>query len=148
MPRPVLLLVVAVLGVGACGTSATQGGDGTDWGPLTVAEGPASGNEALLTGTLEITDECVFMRTGNDRTLLVWPSDQTHWSAASQTIRYTARGDVRLREGDRLSVGGGGWSIADAGQDDPKWAGSTEWASEPKPSCLTPSRWFVGSLAR
>ncbi len=140
-----VLVGVTVLSVGlnGCGSSEDAEG-GSRWGPLAVAEGEPSGNKALLSGTIEITDKCVFLRTGDDRGLLVWPSNGTEWEQDSRTIRYTAGGEVEVRDGDSFSVGGGGDSEAESGVDDRTWAQTIDWAAEPDPACFTSTRYFVG----
>lgn len=43
--------------------------------------------EALTTGTLRITDECVFLEEpGGNVALLVCPADRTTWNADEQAI--------------------------------------------------------------
>lgn len=140
----VRLLVVVAVGLAGCGTSGGPAGSDGTWGPLAVAEGSPTGMEALLSGTVEITDTCVFLRNGDERSLLVWPSEATQWEETSRTIRYSAEGSVELRDGDAFSVGGGGSSEAEDGLDDRVWAESINWAAEPDPSCFTSVREFVG----
>lgn len=138
------VLVVMALGVGACGSSESGSGDDSGWGPLAVMKGPPSDYEALVSGTIEITDECVLLRNGDERSLLVWPSEGTHWDESSRTIRYTADGTVELQHGDTLTVGGGGSSEAESGADGRAWAQTIDWEAEPDPACFTSRRSFVG----
>lgn len=100
--------------------------------------GLPTGSEALISGTLEITTDCVFLRSGGDRRLLVWPSEGTSWDSGSRTIRYSADGEVELHDGDSFHVAGGGDSEAESGVGDHAWVESIEWAAEPDAECLTP----------
>lgn len=129
----VRLVGMVALGLAGCGSSGGSGGSDEIWGPLAVAEGSPTGKEALLSGTIEISDKCVFLWNGGERSLLVWPSKGTRWDGASRTIRYTAAGSVKLRDGDVFSVAGGGVDER-----------SIEWAVEPDASCLASNRDAVG----
>jgi hypothetical protein len=85
---------------------------GKDWGPLTVVEAPEGGADALATGVLEITDECVRLRmdaAGEDALLLVWPDRWTTWDASERTITFEHPDGVAVEvsDGDEVGVGGG-----------------------------------------
>lgn len=119
------------------------------WGPLAVMPGPGSGDAALNTGTLRITDACVLLETAdNELELLVWPEDQTHWDPAAGTVIYTNRDGtaVALRDRDPVSFGGGGDSTAESGVSGAEWEGRMEWVAAPDPSCPMEVRWFIGEV--
>jgi hypothetical protein len=79
------------------------------WGPLAVVPGPPSGDLALISGTLEITDRCVRLGEQGNDVLLVWPADATVWNPEQRTIRYTNRdgATVELRDGRSRSAAAG-----------------------------------------
>jgi hypothetical protein len=142
-----VISVVALGAVASCGDSTPTADE--DWGPLAVARGDASGQEAGLEGTLRIDDKCVTVETGGERLLVVWPSDSTKWDADAETITYEATDDgseVLLRSGDEVRIGGGGWAAGEDEGDPAEWAGTTEWVNEPAEECLTDTRFFLGTL--
>jgi len=146
---PILVPAVVFGAVASCGDSPATGGADEDWGPLAVSRGPASGDEALLEGTLRIDDDCVTVESSGGRVLVVWPSDSTQWDPDTHTITYGATddgSDVVLRNGDTMQVGGGGWAAGEAEDGPAEWAGSTEWVNEPADECLTDVRFFLGEL--
>lgn len=152
MPNFVRLLAVLTLAFGAFGAFGACGGEDaggpsaeSGFGPLAVRNGPPTGDEALVSGTIEITDTCVFLTSGDERSLLVWPSEGTEWDDASRTIRYSAEGTVELRDGDSFRVAGSGSSEAESGLGGRAWAASIPWVAEPDPACVTSTRHFVGS---
>ena len=109
-----------------------------EWGPLAVVR-PSNGvMEALTTGTLRITDECVVVldMAAGDAVLLVWPADRTTWDAGTGTIRLRSLTGiaVTLRNGAQISLGGGGGIV-------------TEWIAFPAPSCPIEPYWIVGEPA-
>lgn len=139
---------------GACGEETNEVGDDASssaWGPLAVVSGLPTGDEALLTGQLVVTESCVtLLHAGSDKEkiLLVWPSEATTWNSASSTTGYTHRGRAfEFSHGDELSVGGGGSSFAEDGLSSDQFVASIDnWVSEPEPSCVTDERWFVGDI--
>lgn len=91
------------------------------WGPLAVTGGSRSGDEALISGTLRITDDCVLLDEGDDPVLLVWLEEQTEWDPLTETVRYGG-GDgsiAVLGSGDTVSFGGGGSSESEGGMTGP-----------------------------
>lgn len=114
-----------------------------DWGPLAVVA--ATGDMALTQGTLNITNDCVFLEANGTLVLLVWPAEQTRWNAGTGTISFTTlAGDIRtLTTDDLLSLGGGGWSPTESGQNFREWAASVDWVNPPNDACLTDGAWFV-----
>lgn len=119
------------------------------WGPLAVVP-PSNGvMEALAAGTLRITESCVFLEeAGDDLLLLVWPADRTTWSAdpPGVTIRNLDGTSVTLRDGDRISLGGGGDSLAEGGVSGVEWVRRTVWVAPPALTCPLDARWFVGEV--
>lgn len=143
-----LLLALAVPGCGE--DDDAGGGSPSAWGPLAVVPGLPSGDEALISGTLVITDDCVTIRSGSDReqSLLVWSADATSWNAETRTIQYRdGEETVELSDQDRAAFGGGGSSIHEDGVPPADWMDSIEWVSQPDASCPMDLRWFVGDLS-
>lgn len=147
-PRLVVLMAIAL--IATCGRDGAMDESADDtWGPLAVLSGPPSGDEALITGSLHIRENCVTLEEGADEmVLLVWPSEGTSWDSQSRVIEYSD-GDrtVELSHGEEVSFGGGGDSVAEGGLTAGEWIDSVDgWASEPDPSCPADVRWFVGAL--
>jgi hypothetical protein len=105
-----------------------------DWGPLSVVPASNVVMEALATGTLRITDECVVLEgAGGGIELLVWPVDRTSWDARARmiTLRNLDGRTSTFRDGDQVQLGGGGGVRA------------TDWIAPPAPSCPI-DYWYVG----
>lgn len=150
----ILVVIVAVGGwygrlqdPGSAGTgpspSSTEG-----WGPLAVVRA-TGGDMALSAGRLRITDACVYLEgAGDERSLLVWPADRTAWSADSRTINFKNLdgSTVPLRDGDQITLGGGGDSDAESGIPAKEWIRRTEWVAAPASSCPAEVRWSVGDV--
>lgn len=120
------------------------------WGPLAVVP-PQSGMDMSRTeGTVRITDSCVFLESGADLTLLVWPEDRTAWDAETRTIAFANvdGGRVTLGDGMRVAIGGSGESIEESGLTVEAWLGRTPWVSRPAASCPLDSYWAVGDVSR
>jgi hypothetical protein len=143
------LLCLAVL-LAACGDDDQTPGEaalGDRYGPLAVVAGQPSGNEALISGTLKVTSDCVFLQSGSEDVVLVWPEEATDWEPDSATISYgSGRERVKLAGGDEVSFGGGGSSVQEDGLKAAEWMRSVKWVSQPASSCVTDTRWFVGDL--
>jgi hypothetical protein len=60
---------------------------------------------------------------GNDLLLLVWPADRTTWNGEEHavTLENLDGSAVTLRDGDRVSLGGGGDSVAESGVSGEEW---------------------------
>lgn len=118
-----------------------------DWGPLAVDRTDA-GMDALIHGTLVMTDECVFLDERGERVLLVWPSDRTAWDPVARTITFgRPGGGVRtIGEGDTVALGGGGSSTAEGGPAAEEWLQTVDWVAPPAPACVTDTRWFVSDV--
>lgn len=132
------------------GSGQTDSGDGGEWGPL-AAMRMDGGMDALTTGVLRISDRCVTLETpGGETELLVWPAESTEWDAATGTIRFTNPPfgpELTLRDGQPVSLGGGGDSVVEGGVSAAEWVASIDWVAAPDPSCPMEIRWFVSSVA-
>jgi hypothetical protein len=152
-----VVLAAALFGT-ACGDDTDETGtsgavdrtatDAGPWGPLSVVPGAASGAEALIQGTLQMTDDCVFLNEQGKDVLLVWPADRTTWAPETGTISFerTDEQTVPLADGDEVTLAGGGSSVDEGGMEAEDWVASLEWVSEPPPACVTDTRWFIGDL--
>ncbi len=153
--------VVAMLLVAAsCGNeeNSTRPGDpnadqdpaniADKWGPLAIITGERSGDEALIGGTLDVTENCLLLDERGEPALLVWPARGTEWNPASGTVIFTnADGSAaELSAGDAVSFSGGGSSFGEGGASSLEFVASVEWVAEPHPDCVTDTRWFVGDL--
>lgn len=133
---------------GPSGSDRPAGGAGA-WGPLAVVPPLQGFDAALAVGALHITDVCVFLEeTGGDQSLLVWPADQTTWEAAARAIHFTNVDGtgVTLRDGDRVTFGGGGDSTKESGLSGAEWVERLEWVARPDPSCPIDVRWSVNEV--
>jgi hypothetical protein len=155
----VAVVLAAALVAAACGDDTDEAGTagapdptvsnpGQPWGPLSVVPGAGSGGEALIQGTLRITDDCVFLDEQGDDVLLVWPADRTTWTPETRTISFerTDGQAVPLADGDEVTFGGGGSSVDEGGMEPEDWVAAIEWVSEPPSACVTDTRWSIGDL--
>ena len=155
----VAVVLAAALAAAACGDGTDEAGTasapdptvsnpGQPWGPLSVVPGAGSGAEALIQGTLRMTDDCVFLNEQGDDVLLVWPADRTTWTPETGTISFerTDGQAVPLADGDEVTLAGGGSSIDEGGMEAEDWVASLEWVSEPPSACVTDTRWVIGDL--
>mgnify|MGYP000411579780 CR=1 FL=1 len=126
--------------------SAT-GGSESAWGPLAVVEG-GIGMDAVIQGTITITDECVSLDEGGESVLLVWPSNRTQWNEGTATIQFTdpTIGPVSIEDGQFVRFGGGGTSVNEGGLAAQDWLDSITWIAEPTLSCVTDTRWSVSGV--
>lgn len=156
--RDAALVAMSTLILVACGDATKQTtvtspeaavGDRTGWGPLAVVSAEQGGDGALIEGVLNIDDACVLLDERGDDVLLIWPDELTTWDGESQTIMFeSASGEVvAFHDGDQVSFGGGGSSLAEDGRSSEEFVGSIEWVSEPKARCLVGTRWFINELA-
>lgn len=117
------------------------------WGPLAVVDSSGSG-EALIQGTIRISDGCVLLDERGEMVLLVWPIDRVDWNETTQVVSLSvADGVVELVDGVKVSMNGGGSSLSEGGQSGEAFLSSVDWVSRPAPECVTDTRWFVGSEA-
>jgi hypothetical protein len=143
IPRIVALALV----LAGCGP-ATDGNSARDWGPLAVDDSQEAG-EALMRGTINITDDCVILdEESGGEVLLVWPADRTRWDPSSRSITVqNFNGALNtFSDGNHLLIGGGASSAHEGGQSSSEWIASIEWVAEPRDACLRDVRWFVGEI--
>ncbi|NOX22059.1 MAG: hypothetical protein GXP36_03080 [Actinobacteria bacterium] len=121
--------------------------DDSPWGPLAVVRG-GNGMDALIQGTIRITDECVSLDERGELVLLVWPSDKTQWDDGSGTIQFfdPGLGLVTIADGQEVRLGGGGTSVDEGGLGAQEWVDSIVWIEEPPASCVTDTRWAVSGV--
>lgn len=123
------------------------------WGPVAAVDVSGSNMEleAILAGTIRITDSCVFVvDAAGDQTFLVWPGDRTRWDPSMKAVLFADRagGVAALRDGQLVSLGGGGSSAGEGGLGGLGWALGLDWMSRPPDgSCNTDSRWFVANAS-
>jgi hypothetical protein len=124
--------------------AAILAGCASTWGPIAAARGSA-GDLALTSGTLEITDRCTFLASGDRRMLLVWPAERTSWNPGTGVIRLTSLNGqtIDLRHGQQVALGGGGSSRAEDGLGADAWAASFDWVSRPAQECISDERWSI-----
>ena len=155
----VAVVLAAALAAAGCGDDTDEAGPagvpdrtvsnpGPPWGPLSVVPGAGSGAEALIHGTLRMTDDCVFLDEQGNDVLLVWPADRTTWTPETGTVSFerTDGQPVPLTDGDEVTLAGGGSNVDEGGMETEDWVASLEWVSEPPPACVTDTRWSVGDL--
>jgi len=149
MPVAAAVLVAAIVGQALLteGDGTGQGGP-DDWGPLAVMQA-SGGADALNMGTLRITAACVLLETaGGESELLVWPADRTRWDDASASVVFSLSdgSETTLRNGQLVSLGGGGDSTREGGVSADEWAASIAWVAPPDSSCPMETRWFVSAV--
>lgn len=107
---PGLGLALACLAVASCAADADVGDLDADGSPVARYDWvPADGGDsALMEGTLELIDGCVYIVGSGDAegltTVPVFPRALTSWDTAEQVLTYAGR-DYAL--GDAVSAGGG-----------------------------------------
>lgn len=144
----IIVGALAALLLASCGNSGSDPDTATttDWGPLAVVPGGTGGDDALASGHLAITNECVQLETPNgERELLIWPSDTTEWSAEERTVTFkkSSGETVTFQDGDAVSLGGGGSSEAEDRETAEAFLDRVTWTAEPRLECVTPGRWFI-----
>lgn len=152
--RRAMGVLVATVGlVGGCGgpgaaTPSATPSAASDTGPLALTTGNL-GMEALSVGALEIIDRCTFtVGPDGERTMLAWPAPVTLWDAAAEVIvfRRLDGEERRVGDGDAVSLGGGGSSLAEDGLDAVDWVARYEWVVPPDPACVLDTRWLVSDV--
>lgn len=132
-----MAVAIAALSVlpGCTGDGGDQDRTSAPWGPMSVANAPDVSFQHKIfggSGTLRISKECVILRRDSsgqqkegDEVTLVWRSGQVRWDSEAEAIVFDKPGGgpgVRLRDGDTVTVGGGGGP-------------NPEWLAPPHPSC-------------
>lgn len=129
---PTLAVLTFLAGVARCGDQPL----GRETGPLALYRGEPSGDEALLSGSLVLESECLYIQTVGggavQRYLVVFSDRGTRWDAGQQTVRRT--GANALRVGARVSLGGG----------EMFGGGGIAWAVPPKDGCDQRFIWVAG----
>ena len=137
---------ILVLMLGACGAGDNEDATAelSTWGPLAVRRGEGSPAEARIEGDLIVGSRCVFLDTGGDRFLLIWPEEKTAWDADAHEVIFgePSSGRLRLGNGHHVAFSGGGWALGD--QDSPP-PGEALLAPI-DPSCSAGQGWFIGDL--
>lgn len=162
--RPAMTIPLVLLTLSSCegdstpgdvrdGLSAPNGAEstgvrGSEWGPLAVIESTGGGDDALITGTIEITDACAFINDGGQRTLLVWPDSRVDWLASRNAIQFLSGSGnrVTLESQDLVTFSGGGSSDGEGGMSREEFLQSTDWLARPPSECVVGSRWFIADV--
>jgi hypothetical protein len=97
-------LCIAAAGIAGCGAAG-----GVDGPVLTSGRGGGGGNDAEVTGTVILEDECLVMQLEGNRYPVVWPSG-TRWQPEPPAV-LLASGTVPI--GGEVSGGGGYYSPED-----------------------------------
>lgn len=102
-----------------------------------------------MSGTLRITESCVYAESPGERMVLVWHAERTDWDGNARTITLRNHDGtvVVLRDGDGVRGSGGGSSFDEGGGTAEAWLASVAWVSAPRPDCPMDARWFVNDLA-
>ena len=95
-----------------------------------------------------ITDVCVYLERGSEKTLLFWPANRTRWNEQQRAITFWNFDGplVTVRDGDAVVLAGGGDAEAESGISAEAWAGRMAWVAPPDPSCSAERRWGVGGI--
>ncbi len=130
-----VVCALAVVVASACGEadvssdSPSPPGSST-WGPLAVIDEDSFATMQAHggAGTLIFRDDCVSIRDEESlsQITLVWRNSQVTWDERSRTIIFDdpTQGRLRLREGDRVRIGGRGIPrplSAEATGSGPRW---------------------------
>jgi hypothetical protein len=128
------------------GASSAQ--PSAEWGPLAVIAPPDGTDLALAGGVIRVTEECVYLESSGELTLLFWPADLTTWVPVSREIAFTNADatTATVGDGDRVALGGGGDSEDESGVSGEDWVRSIEWVAEPAASCALDRRFGVGAV--
>ena len=116
-------------------------------GPLAVMR-TNFGMQARNEGTLVVTNECVFLERDGERTLLLWPADQTSWSVETKKIRFRRSNDEVIARGDGepIVLGGGAFEMTVDGPNGEKVPREVDWTAEPNAACAAEPRWLVSDV--
>ena len=108
-------------------------------GPLALVEPQIGTSDALTSGVLEITDECVrLVYPDGSSSVVIWLRGSVTWDATDRSIAVSTPdgGDLTLRGGDAVSITGEGGSAATL-----EHAGS--WVRRPGEGCEAPRWWLA-----
>lgn len=92
---------------------------------------------ALMTGTIEIRNGCVWIENGQLRSLLLWPPDTTLESVDGQ-LHIRLRGTFDATDGTPVSLGGG---------IEPDHATVERMVGPVPPACVSDDVWIVSSAS-
>lgn len=132
------LIAVGIAGVGLAVVLRNMLAPMPPTGPLALVERQVGTQDSLTSGILEITDECVRLAySDGSSSLVIWTRGSVTWNETDRSIGVSnPDGDgVTLRDGDAVSLGGGGGPAATL-----ESAGS--WVSRPGATCEAPE-WFL-----
>jgi len=118
------------------------------WGPLAVIPGGDSADTARTTGTLTITDQCVFLKERGGPVLLLWPANRTAWNAGDRTITFVNLdgSSFTVEDGAAVALGGGGGSSVETGVRPEVWLARMTWVARPAATCPLDPYWSVGDV--
>ncbi|MBS45259.1 MAG: hypothetical protein CMH83_19235 [Nocardioides sp.] len=95
--------------LGGCGGTATDLATGDVRQHVATYEPTGGAGDALLPGTLVVTDYgCVLVQAGDTRVLPVFPADEVAWEDGALVFR-----DEQYADGDEVSFAGGESGPAD-----------------------------------
>ena len=112
-------------------------------GPLALVEPQVGSDQALTSGVLEISDDCVrLIQPDGTRSLVIWSRGSVTWNATDRSIAVSTpdSGVLTVRSGDAVSITGGGGSAATIER-----AGS--WFRRPAETCEA-AEWFLAAEVR
>jgi len=103
--------LLAVLGVIGCTddepTEGTQGSEAQRSTGTPVTHDERSTEEALISGTLDGTLECLWLQVGDDRHALILPPGSATQQAGDEVVLLGGGGSKIARSGDEVDVTGG-----------------------------------------
>jgi hypothetical protein len=132
------VIAVAIAGVGLAVILREALAPMPPTGPLALVEPQPGSPQARTEGILEITNECVrLVHPDGTSSLVIWFRGSATWNATDRSIAVTSSdgGDLMLRDGDAVSITGGGGPAATL-----ESAGT--WVRRPGESCKPPE-WFL-----
>ncbi len=141
MNRNVLRIGAIAVAIGGIGLAVRIQGALTPMaptGPLALVEPQPGRPQARTEGVLEITDQCVrLVHPDGTSSLVIWFRGEVTWNATDRSIAVSKAdgGDLTLRNGDAVALGGGGGPAATL-----ETAGS--WVRRPGETCKPPE-WFL-----
>lgn len=117
------------------------------FGPLAVSDF-VGGDQAVISGSIQITDDCVLLDERGESVLLVWPQGRTTWDNQEAAVLFVGPSGEQgtFRDGDAATFSGGGSSTDEDGTTAEDFLASVVWISEPNRNCLVDNRWFISDL--